>query len=95
MRAYRNYKEDTGHTKCGDPEQVPEHMANDYIEIVDGIAGETDDVDEAFAKKKVKIKVADKRKRKMEYRKKRAQLKLKAKKYRRTVKYKQYKRKAD
>ena len=77
-----------------DLEQIPEHMASDYIEIIDGIAGETDDVTEGFAKKKVKIKASEKRKRKMEYRKKRSQLKLKAKKYRRTTKYKQYKRKA-
>jgi hypothetical protein len=78
-----------------DPEQVPENLVDDYVDIIDELAGEDDDdVDEDFARKKVKISVADKRKRKMAYRKNRAQLKLRAKKYRRTTKYKQYKRKA-
>ena len=78
-----------------DPEQVPENLTDDYINIIDELAGsEEDEVDEDFAKKKVKIKASDKRKRKMEYRKNRAKLKMKAKKYRRTTKFKQYKRKA-
>jgi hypothetical protein len=53
---------------------------------------EDDDLDEAVAAKKVKIKPSDKRARKRMYRKNRAALKLKAKKFRRTAKYKQYMR---
>jgi len=77
------------------PDQVPEDLSDDYVNIIDELAGEdVDDIGEGFAKKKVKIKVADKRKRKMEYRKNRAKLRLKAKKFRRTTKFKQYKRKS-
>lgn len=53
-----------------------------------------EDIDEAFTAKKVKIKPSDTRKRRREYRKHRAALKLKAKKYRRTPKFKQWKRKS-
>jgi hypothetical protein len=53
---------------------------------------ETDDIDEVVSAKKVKIKPSDKRKRKMDYRRNRAAIKLKAKKFRRTTKFKQWKR---
>lgn len=67
--------------------------ATDLIdEISDGKIDLDDELDEAISAKKVKIKPADKRKRKLAYRKNRAAIKMKAKKFRRTVKYKQWTR---
>ncbi|MBW2966333.1 hypothetical protein KY342_04485 [Candidatus Woesearchaeota archaeon] len=76
-------------------------LSDDQIEeaadIIDELADENlddalGDVDEAITARKVKIKPSDKRKRRMEYRRNRASLKLKSKKFRRTTKYKQWKR---
>lgn len=79
-----------------------ENLSDDQIEemtdIVDDLADEDineifdedDDIEEAIAAKKVKIRPSDKRRRRMEYRRKRAAIKLKAKKFRRTTKYKQW-----
>ena len=76
-----------------DSENLTEDQIDEVTEIIDLVAD--DDMDEAFSAKKVKIRPSDKRKRRMEYRRKRAQIKLRAKKFRRTTKYKQYKRKRD
>lgn len=73
-------------------EDLPEELAEQAAAIVDEIAPEIDDVDEAIAAKRVKIKPAERRKRKREYRRKKARLKMKAKKFRRTAKFKRWKR---
>lgn len=81
-----------------DTENLSEDQIEELTDIIDEIADDTlddafdEDVDEAISAKKVKIKPSDKRRRRMEYRRKRAQIKLKAKKFRRTTKYKQWKR---
>lgn len=71
-------------------EDLPEDKQVEAYEILDSIAPE--DLEEGIAAKRVKIKPAEKRKRKREYRKKRARLKMKQKKYRRTAKFKRWKR---
>lgn len=86
-----------------DSENLTEDQIEEVTDIIDNIADddineifdedEDEDVDEAFSAKKVKIKPSDKRKRRMEYRRNRAAIKLRAKKFRRTTKYKQWKRK--
>lgn len=79
-------------------EILSEDQIEEASEIIDQVADENideafeDDVDEAISARKVKIKPSDKRKRRMAYRRNRAALKLKAKKFRRTTKYKQWKR---
>jgi len=85
-----------------DIDNLSEDQIDEVTEIIDEIAdskldGEAFDneVDEAVSARKVKIKPSDKRKRRMEYRRNRAGLKLKAKKFRRTTKFKQYKRARD
>jgi hypothetical protein len=81
-----------------DSDNLSEDEIDEVTEIIDSIADENldetleDDLDEAVAARKVKIKPSDKRKRRMEYRRNRAALKLKAKKFRRTTKYKQWNR---
>lgn len=85
-----------------DLDQIPENLANDYVDIVNELAGDENETeendenafDEEFARKKVKIKTSDKRKRKMEYRKNKAKIKQKARKFRKTTKFKQWKRKS-
>jgi hypothetical protein len=85
-----------------DSENLSEDQVEEIIDIIDEVADDKldedvfeDDVDEAFSAKKVKIRPGDRRKRRMEYRRNRAALKLKAKKFRRTTKFKQYKRKRE
>ena len=75
-----------------DTESLSEDQVEELTEIIDYLAD--DNMEEAFsgAAKKVKIRPQDKRLRRMQYRKKRAQIKLTAKKFRRTTKYKQWKR---
>ena len=73
-------------------EDLPEELAEQAAAIVDEIAPEIDDVDEAIAAKRVKIKPSERRKRKREYRKKKVRLKMKAKRFRRTAKFKKWKR---
>jgi hypothetical protein len=82
-----------------DSDSMTEDQKKEAAELIDLLSdGNLDDVlddedlDEAIAAKKVKIKASDKRKRKMAYRRNRAGLKLKAKKFRRTTKYKQWNR---
>jgi hypothetical protein len=83
-----------------DSTNLTEDQLEEVTGIVDDIADEDineifdeeDDVDEAISAKKVKIKPSDKRKRRLAYRRNRAAIKLKAKKFRRTTKYKQWKR---
>lgn len=83
-----------------DYENLTEDQLEEVTDIVDNLADEDineifddeDDVDEAVSAKKVKIKPSDKRRRRMEYRRNRAAIKLRAKKFRRTTKYKQWKR---
>lgn len=83
-------------------DNLSEDQVDEITEIIDEIAdskldGEVFDneFDEAVSARKVKIKPSDKRKRRMAYRRNRAGLKLKAKKFRRTTKFKQYKRQRD
>ncbi len=73
-----------------DTESLSEDQIEEIVNIIDRVADEN--IDEAFSAKKVKIKPSEKRKRRMDYRRKRASLKLKAKKFRRTTKFKRYKR---
>jgi hypothetical protein len=82
-------------------ENLSEDEIDEVTEIIEDLADEDiseifddedEDVDEAISAKKVKIKPSDKRKRRLEYRRNRAAIKLKAKKFRRTTKYKQWKR---
>lgn len=82
-----------------DTENLSEDQIDELTDIIDEIADDTldevfddEDVDEAIAAKKIKIKPSDKRRRRMEYRRHRAAIKLKAKKFRRTTKYKQWNR---
>lgn len=83
-----------------DSTNLTEDQLEEVTDIVDDVADEDineifdeeDDVDEAISAKKVKIKPSDKRKRRLAYRRNRAAIKLKAKKFRRTTKYKQWKR---
>ncbi len=74
-------------------DDLPEDKQLEVLAIVEELAPE--DVDEATAAKRVKINPAEKRKRKREYRKKRAKLKMKARRFRRTAKFKKYKRLKD
>jgi len=74
-------------------DDLPEDKQLEVLAIVEDLAPE--DVDEATAAKRVKINPAEKRKRKREYRKKRAKLKMKARRFRRTAKFKKYKRLKD
>jgi hypothetical protein len=69
---------------------LSEEQIDEVTDIIDELANEP--IDEAISAKKVKIKPSEKRQRRMQYRRKRAQIKLKAKKFRRTTKYKQWKR---
>ncbi len=73
-------------------EDLPEELAEEAAAIIEEIAPEIDDVDEAIAAKRTKIKPAERRKRKREYRKKKVRLKMKAKRFRRTAKFKKWKR---
>ena len=82
-----------------DFENLTEDQVDEITDIIDNLADEDineifddEDVDEAISAKKVKIRPSDKRKRRMEYRRNRAAIKLRAKKFRRTTKYKQWKR---
>ena len=85
-----------------DSENLSDDQMEEITELIDGVADEDiseifdDEGDEyhneAISAKKVKIKPSDKRKRRLEYRRNRAGIKLKAKKFRRTTKYKQWKR---
>ncbi len=83
-----------------DSESLTEDQVIECTDLIDTLAEyklddelfEDEELDEAVAAKKVKIKASDKRKRRMEYRRNRAALKLKAKKFRRTTKYKQWAR---
>lgn len=78
-----------------DSERLSEEQKEEIVEIIDEFADsdvDLEDIDEVISAKKVKIKPSEKRKRRMEYRRQRAALKLKAKKYRRTTKFKQWKR---
>lgn len=76
------------------PDQVME--ATDIIStIASENLDEVLDMEEGVTARKVKINPGDKRKRRMAYRRKRAALKLRAKKFRRTTKYKQWKRMRD
>lgn len=74
-------------------DDLPEDKQLEVLAIVEELAPE--DVDEGMAAKRVKINPAEKRKRKREYRKKRAKLKMKARRFRRTAKFKKYKRLKD
>ena len=76
-----------------DTENLTEEQIEEVSDIIDQIAD--NNIDEVFSSKKVKIKPQDKRRRKREYRKKRSQFKLKAKKFRRTTKFKRWKRMKD
>ncbi len=82
-----------------DTESLSDDQIIEITDIIDEVADAP--LDEAFDKmdefsaRKVKIKPADKRKRRMEYRRNRAGIKLKAKKFRKTTKFKQYKRKRE
>lgn len=78
-------------------ENLSEDQIDELTDLIDEIADNSldEEMDEAFSAKKVKIKPSDKRARKREYRKNRAAIKLKAKKFRRTTKYKQWKRMKD
>ena len=71
-------------------DDLPEDKQLEVLAIVEELAPE--DVDEGMAAKRVKIDPAEKRKRKREYRKKKAKLKMKARRFRRTAKFKKYKR---
>lgn len=71
-------------------EDLSEDKQLEVIEIIEEISPE--DVDEGLAAKRVKIDPKEKRKRKREYRKKKAKLKMKARRFRRTAKFKKYKR---
>jgi len=71
-------------------EDLSEDKQLEVIEIIEEISPE--DVDEGMAAKRVKIDPKEKRKRKREYRKKKAKLKMKARRFRRTAKFKKYKR---
>jgi len=71
-------------------EDLSEDKQLEVIEIIEEISPE--DVDEGMATKRVKIDPKEKRKRKREYRKKKAKLKMKARRFRRTAKFKKYKR---
>lgn len=73
-----------------DMEALSEDQASELTEIINEMADS--DIDEAFSARKVKIKPQEKRKRRMEYRRQRASIKMKAKKFRRTTKFKRYKR---
>ena len=79
---------------------LSEDQIEEAMDIVDELADENldetlDPTDEGVTARKVKIKPSDKRKRRMAYRRNRAALKLKNKKFRRTTKYKQWKRMRD
>jgi hypothetical protein len=82
-----------------DTDSLIEDQIDEITDIIDELADkDLNDVlglEEAISARKVKIKPSDKRKRRMEYRRKRAQVKLRAKKFRRTTKYKQWKRMRD
>jgi len=83
-----------------DVDILSEEQAEEAMNIIDELADENldeilDPTDEEVSARKVKIKPSDKRKRRIQYRKKRASLKLRAKKFRRTTKYKQWKRKKE
>lgn len=71
-------------------EDLSEDKQLEVIEIIEEISPE--DVDEGMGAKRVKIDPKEKRKRKREYRKKKAKLKMKARRFRRTAKFKKYKR---
>jgi len=81
-------------------DNLTEDQVDDVTDIIDQVADDDineifdddEDVDEGVSARKVKIKPSDKRKRRMEYRRNRAAIKLRAKKFRRTTKYKQWKR---
>ncbi len=80
-----------------DTENLTEDQVDEVTAIIDQLADSKvsfdDDVDEAISARKVKIKPQEKRKRRMKYRRNRALLKLKAKKFRKTTKFKRFKRK--
>jgi hypothetical protein len=81
-----------------DSESLNDDQSEEIADIIDEIADSTIDLDlvtDGFSARKVKIKPSDKRQRRMEYRRNRAAIKLRAKKFRKTTKYKQYKRKRD
>lgn len=81
-----------------DSESLNDDQSEEIADIIDEIADSPIDLDlvtDGFTAKKVKIKPSDKRERRMDYRRSRAAIKLRAKKFRKTTKYKQYKRKRD
>jgi hypothetical protein len=81
-----------------DSESLNDDQSEEIADIIDEIADSPIDLDlvtDGFSARKVKIKPSDKRQRRMEYRRNRAAIKLRAKKFRKTTKYKQYKRKRD
>ena len=71
-------------------EDLPEDKADEALAIIEEIS--PTDIDEGMAAKRVKINPAERRKRKREYRKKKVRLKMKAKRFRRTAKFKKWKR---
>jgi Na+/phosphate symporter len=80
-------------------ESLSEDQIDEVTDLIDLVSDgnideifDDDEIDEAVAAKKVKIKASDKRKRRIEYRRNRAAIKMKAKKFRRTTKFKQWKR---
>lgn len=82
-----------------DSDNLSEDQIEEALDIIDELAednlDDAFDVEEAISAKKVKINPAEKRERRRKYRSQRAALKLRAKKWRRTTKYKQWKRKKE
>lgn len=79
-----------------DVDSLSEDQVNDIIDIVDYFSDNdiSEELEEAFAPKRIKIKPAERRERRIAYRHNRAALKLKAKKFRRTAKFKRWLRKS-
>lgn len=80
-----------------DSESLTEDQIATACDIIDEISlyEEEDDLSEAVPRgKRVKIDPKVRRQRRREYRKKRAQLKMKAKRYRKTSKFKKWKKRA-
>ena len=75
------------------PETLSEDEKIEIVDIINELAGE--EIDEAVAAKRVKIKPAEKRKRKRLYRKARAKIKMAARRFRRTAAFKKWKRLRD
>lgn len=80
-------------------DNLSDDQVDEVLDIIDTLADENiddalEDIDEGFSARKVKIKPSEKRERHREYRRNRAALKLRAKKYRRTTKFKQWKRRS-